>query len=93
MTGHESDDPQRSHAGNRPVSLIVFPRLDPAMLGRLIAFYEHRVFVQSVLWDINPFDQWGVELGKKLCGSLLPLAEKTPPAELAGLAGWISRHR
>ncbi|HXV40469.1 MAG TPA: glucose-6-phosphate isomerase [Steroidobacteraceae bacterium] len=93
MAGHESDDPQRRHPGSRPLSLLVFPALDPAMLGRLVAFYEHRVFVQSVLWDVNPFDQWGVELGKKLCGSLLPLSEKTPPAELAGLAGWIARNR
>jgi len=93
MAGHESGDPHRCHAGSRPVSLVVFPRLDPAMLGRLVAFYEHRVFVQSVLWDVNPFDQWGVELGKKLCGALLPLAGKTPPAELSGLAGWIARHR
>jgi len=93
MAGHESDDPQRRHAGNRPLSLLVFPALDPGMLGRLVAFYEHRVFVQSVLWDINPFDQWGVELGKKLCGSLLPLGEKEPPPELAGLAGWIARNR
>jgi glucose-6-phosphate isomerase len=93
MAGHEDDDPQRRHPGSRPLSLLVFPSLDPAMLGRLIAFYEHRVFVQSVLWDVNPFDQWGVELGKKLCGALLPLAEKTPPAELAGLAGWIARNR
>ena len=49
-----------------PSSLILFPRLDPRALGQLIAWYEHKVFVQSVIWDINPFDQWGVELGKKL---------------------------
>jgi glucose-6-phosphate isomerase len=93
MAGHQSEDPQRRHPGSRPVSLLVFPRLDPTTLGRLVAFYEHKVFVESVLWDVNPFDQWGVELGKKLCGSLLPLADKSPPAELAGLAGWIAKHR
>ena len=60
------------HAGNRPSSLILFPRLEPRTLGRLIALYEHKVFVQSVIWDINPFDQWGVELGKKLAGSWRP---------------------
>lgn len=54
------------HAGNRPSSLILVPRLGPRTLGRLIAWYEHKVFVQSVIWDVNPFDQWGVELGKKL---------------------------
>jgi glucose-6-phosphate isomerase len=93
MAGSESGDPERRHPGNRPVSLLVFPRLDPGMLGRLVAFYEHRVFVQSVLWDVNPFDQWGVELGKKLCHALLATGAKGPPAELAGVAGWISRHR
>ena len=93
MAGADTGEPQRRHPGNRPVSLLVFPRLDPAMLGRLIAFYEHRVFVQSVLWDVNPFDQWGVELGKKLCGELLPLGERVPPASLSGIAGWIARHR
>ena len=71
MAGHEAEDPQRRHPGSRPATLIAFPRLDPAMLGRLIALYEHKVFVESVLWDINPFDQWGVELGKRLCGSML----------------------
>ncbi len=60
------------HVGNRPSSLILFPRLGPRTLGRLIAWYEHKVFVQSVIWDVNPFDQWGVELGKKLAGSMAP---------------------
>jgi glucose-6-phosphate isomerase len=46
-----------------------------------------------VLWDINPFDQWGVELGKKLCNALLPLGKSAPPAELASLSDWIARHR
>jgi glucose-6-phosphate isomerase len=93
MAGHAAAEPHRRHPGSRPVTLIAFPRLDPAMLGRLVALYEHKVFVESVLWHINPFDQWGVELGKKLCSALLPLGEKQPPAELAGLADWIARHR
>jgi glucose-6-phosphate isomerase len=59
--------PHKIHAGSRSLSLIMFPRLDPATLGRVIALYEHKVFVQSVVWGINAFDQWGVELGKKLC--------------------------
>ena len=59
-------------AGSRPVSLVLFPRLSPRVLGRLIAWYEHKVFVQSVIWDINPFDQWGVELGKKLATTMTP---------------------
>jgi glucose-6-phosphate isomerase len=67
--------PHKVHVGNRPSSLILFPRLGPRTLGRLIAWYEHKVFVQSVIWDVNPFDQWGVELGKKLAGSMAPAVQ------------------
>ena len=58
--------------GNRPTTSILFRKLDPKTLGSLIALYEHKVFVQSVIWNINPFDQWGVELGKQLAGKILP---------------------
>jgi glucose-6-phosphate isomerase len=68
--------PHKVHVGNRPSSLILFPRLGPRTLGRLIAWYEHKVFVQSVIWDVNPFDQWGVELGKKLAGSMAPAVQQ-----------------
>jgi len=68
--------PHKVHAGGRPVTLIMFPRLDPATLGGLIALYEHKVFVQSVVWGINAFDQWGVELGKKLCDAIVPLVRE-----------------
>lgn len=68
--------PHKLHPGNRPSSLILFPRLGPKTLGRLIALYEHKVFAQSVIWGINAFDQWGVELGKKLADSLAPVIEK-----------------
>ena len=64
--------PHKVHRGNRPSSILLFDKLDPPTLGALIALYEHKVFAQSVLWDINPFDQWGVELGKKLCEAMLP---------------------
>lgn len=57
---------QRTFPGNRPTELMLLDRLTPASLGRLLAFYEHKVFVESVLWGINAFDQWGVELGKTL---------------------------
>ena len=93
MSGHASSEPHRVHPGSRPLTLIAFPRLDPRTLGAIVALYEHKVFVESVLWDINPFDQWGVELGKKICASLLPLSTSKPPAELSGLADWIARHR
>ena len=63
--------------GNRPTTSILFKKLTPKTLGSLIALYEHKVFVQSVIWNINPFDQWGVELGKQLAGKILvELAEK-----------------
>jgi glucose-6-phosphate isomerase len=65
------------HAGNRPVTIVAFERLDAPTLGRLIALYEHKVFTQSVVWGINAFDQWGVELGKKMCEEVLPLV-RTP---------------
>ncbi len=68
--------PHKVHVGNRPSSLILFPRLGPRTLGRLIAWYEHKVFVQSVIWDVNPFDQWGVELGKKLANSMAPAVQQ-----------------
>ena len=61
------------HAGNRPVSIVAFERLDARTLGSLVALYEHKVFTQSVIWGINAFDQWGVELGKKMCDEVLPL--------------------
>ncbi|MBL8582788.1 MAG: glucose-6-phosphate isomerase [Rhizobiaceae bacterium] len=67
--------PHRVFPGNRPSISIVYRKLDPAMLGRLIALYEHRVFVEGVLFDINSFDQWGVELGKELATSLLPVVQ------------------
>ena len=62
--------PHRTFPGNRPSTVLLLPRLTPATLGQLIALYEHSVFVQAVLWDINPFDQWGVELGKVLAGRI-----------------------
>jgi glucose-6-phosphate isomerase len=85
------------HVGNRPSSLILFPRLGPRTLGRLIAWYEHKVFVQSVIWDVNPFDQWGVELGKKLAGSMAPAVQQAAwpegPRHVQALLGVIGRWR
>ncbi len=67
----EANAEHRYYPGNRPVTLLLFRRLDPYTLGQLVALHEHRVFVQSVIWDINPFDQWGVELGKRLAGRMV----------------------
>jgi glucose-6-phosphate isomerase len=52
--------------------VLLFPKLTPEMLGQLVALYEHKVFVQGVVWNINSFDQWGVELGKQLAKAILP---------------------
>jgi glucose-6-phosphate isomerase len=70
MQGKASDDPQRSYPGNRPSTTILLDRLDPRSLGALIAFYEHRTFANAVLLGINPFDQFGVELGKAIARQL-----------------------
>jgi glucose-6-phosphate isomerase len=88
------------HAGNRPSSVIAFERLDPQTLGRLVALYEHKVFAQSVMWGINAFDQWGVELGKKLAERLAPVvkdprsgSEASPGVKrlLSTLAAWRAK--
>ena len=70
MRGQGSDDPQRSYPGNRPSSTILLDRLDARTLGALIAFYEHRTFANAVILGINPFDQFGVELGKEIAKKL-----------------------
>ncbi len=72
--------PHRVFPGNRPSTTIAYERLTPFALGRLIALYEHRVFVEGTIWGINSFDQWGVELGKELATELLPLIEGIEPA-------------
>ncbi len=64
--------PHKVHAGSRPSTVTLFAQLDPGTLGKLIALYEHKVFTQGVIWGINSFDQWGVELGKKLAEQLIP---------------------
>lgn len=70
--GQTSDDPHRAYAGNRPSTLVLLDALTPESLGALIALYEHSVYLQSVLWGINAFDQFGVELGKQVANKLLP---------------------
>jgi glucose-6-phosphate isomerase len=64
--------PHKVMPGNRPSNVIVAPKLTPSVLGQLVAAYEHRVFTQGVVWAINPFDQWGVELGKVMASQLAP---------------------
>jgi glucose-6-phosphate isomerase len=76
MQGSASEDPQRSYPGNRPSSTILVDRLDARSLGALIAFYEHRTFANAVLLGINPFDQFGVELGKQIARQLAEESEE-----------------
>ncbi|MDT8371349.1 MAG: glucose-6-phosphate isomerase [Gammaproteobacteria bacterium] len=64
--------PHKVFPGNRPSNTLIFPKLTPEMLGQLVALYEHKVFVQGRVWNINSFDQWGVELGKQLAKAILP---------------------
>ena len=75
--------PHRTFEGNRPSNTILMERLTPAALGRLVALYEHNVFTQAVIWDIDPFDQWGVELGKVLAQRIIPELEAQPDSELS----------
>lgn len=83
-TGKSAEDvafltPHRTFPGNRPSTTLLLPVLDPYHLGALIALYEHKVFVAATIWNINPFDQWGVELGKEMANALL--AGKGGPAD------------
>ncbi len=70
--GGAARSPHQRYPGNRPSSLLLFERLDAATLGKLVALYEHKVYVQGVIWDVNSFDQWGVQLGKRLASELTP---------------------
>ena len=71
--------PHKVFAGNKPTNSIMFERLTPRTLGRLIALYEHKIFVQGVIWNVNSFDQWGVELGKQLASKILPELRDAQP--------------
>ena len=83
--------PHRVFPGNRPSITIAYRLLDPATLGKLIALYEHRVFVEAAIWDINAFDQWGVELGKELATGLQAVVEGKVPGTglVAKLRQWM----
>jgi glucose-6-phosphate isomerase len=96
--GRTADDAQRlapfrSFPGNRPSVTLAYRRLDPFTLGRLIALYEHRVFVEAAVWNINAFDQWGVELGKELATALLPAVDGQSSDVPVGTAGLLAAIR
>lgn len=78
--------PHKVHPGNRPSNLLLFRALTPGSLGALVALYEHKVFVQSVIWGINPFDQWGVQLGKVMATRFSELLAGGAIDELPGIA-------
>ncbi|OWK15865.1 GPI, partial [Cervus elaphus hippelaphus] len=77
--------PHKVFEGNRPTNSIVFTKLTPFILGALIAMYEHKIFIQGVIWDINSFDQWGVELGKQLAKKIEPELDGSSPKQENGL--------
>ena len=99
MPAKEIDDlvPHRVFAGNQPSSTLLLNSLNPATLGSLVALYEHKVFVQGVIWGINSFDQWGVELGKAVASRILPAVydaelAKSLDASTQGLLSFCRQH-
>ena len=73
--------PFKVFEGNRPTNSILLKQITPKSLGTLIALYEHKIFVQGVIWNVFSFDQWGVELGKQLAGRILPELQGDEPVE------------
>ena len=86
MRGRKSKNmrPCREFPGNRPSTTLAYRKLTPFTLGQIIALYEHRVFVEGVIWGINSFDQWGVELGKEMATALVPLVQGGDASEKDG---------
>jgi len=93
MVGKDADAAHRSFAGNRPSNTLLLERLDPASLGALIALYEHKVFVQGTIWNVNSFDQFGVELGKVVANDVERALKRCAPRSAfdASTAGLIRR--
>ena len=101
--GYEGEDiesfiPQKTFEGNRPTSSILFKKLTPKTLGQIIAMYEHKIFIQGIIWNINSFDQWGVEYGKQIAKQVLPkLSEKAPTdnfdSSTNGLINYIKKYQ
>ena len=90
--------PHKVFEGNRPSTTILLDRITPRSLGKLVAMYEHKIFVQGIIWNINSFDQWGVELGKQLAGKILPELSSPGPvtthdSSTRGLINYYKKHR
>lgn len=94
-TSDERIPPERRCPGNKPSNIMLYEKLTPRVLGALLALYEHRTFVQACLWDINPFDQWGVETGKRLAGGIVAELEggKSDIVHDSSTAALIERYR
>jgi glucose-6-phosphate isomerase len=99
-TGKNEEDiarltPFKMFSGNRPTNSILIKKITPFTLGQLIALYEHKIFVQGVLWNIFSFDQWGVELGKQLANAILPQlqSEEEIATHDASTNGLINRYK
>ena len=89
--------PHKAFPGNRPTTSIMTQKLTPRALGSLIALYEHKIFVQGIVWNIYSFDQWGVELGKQLASKILPELDGDRPvtghdASTNGLINYYKSH-
>lgn len=90
--------PQKRFAGNRPTNSIMYQKLTPATLGSMIAMYEHKIFCQGIVWGINSFDQWGVELGKQLAKAIQPelkgdASVSSHDSSTNGLINWFKSQR
>jgi glucose-6-phosphate isomerase len=90
--------PHKVFPGNKPTNSILFQKLTPRTLGSLIAMYEHKIFVQSIIWDVNAYDQWGVELGKQLARKILPELDdydvvNSHDVSTNGLINYYKEHR
>jgi len=89
--------PHKVMPGNRPSSTILAPKVTPSVLGQLVALYEHTVFVEGTIWEIDSFDQWGVELGKVMAKELAPILTSTSAPDLSGqdasTASLVRRYR
>ena len=89
--------PHKLFPGNRPSNTILLRKLTPFALGQLVALYEHKIFAQGIVWGVNSFDQWGVELGKQLASRILPQLEggtvTSPDSSTAGLIRAIKAWR
>lgn len=100
VTGAELEAllPHKVFKGNRPTNSIMFKKLTPKVLGSLLAMYEHKIFVQGMIWEVNPYDQWGVELGKQLAKAILPELEdankvSSHDSSTNGLINWWKENK